>query len=952
VRVRVASAGTGKTTSLVRRYLELIGEGCPLRRIAGVTYTRAAAAELRGRVGAGLREVLERGSYLGGLYTPPAGIEPFAQARRELGGALLKTIHGFMVAGLRLSAPLLGLDPRFEMVAEGDAAADFAEELASLRLLAREEGHELHGALHAAGEHAASLPLEVFERRSLARELTFDDDPVSQAVGRIYRAAYARLERRYAGRRLGPGEVERAALRMLDHPAARRRLVERYPVVLVDEFQDVNPLQGEFFERLEEAGARVEVVGDPKQSIYLFRNADVNVFRRALTRAVEAGTVLPPLTESRRHSRAVLALLERFTSRVGAEGKAFATAEAPPVTGAGPQAEVAGSVEVLVVQAEAGLDALRVHERRLLVDRLLALHEESGVPFSRMAVLARTRSQLAKVRAELRARGVPTELARRGLFRRQEMLDVRCALEVAAGAGRDALGPLLRGPLCGLSLAEVRAVLAADDPLAELRRVRPDAHEVVLALRGLAAAPPLTALKAVLRSSLAGRRPLVERMSRAARANLDALLFAASAHQPEDLPGLLDLLDGLASRSEAEEVPVEAGGVRLLTVHSSKGLEFDVVALYDAARRRNDGPQPVVVDPATGRVKLLAAVPDAEAVRRREELEEAEDLRLLYVALSRARDHLVVTGSKDARRPPQGWLATLLTLRLAEEPPAPEVRLTFHAPAGGAPRRVDAAPAAPAVLPSSWADRAFPHHRHGPLSSPSRLVDLLARGGPGAADERDLEDCEPLTRFEALGLGDDLSPATADLEGAPAASGSSVHGGFADLPGRGRVVGTLVHFAISQDWGPDAVLLESLRAHEVMFPYTPEQQDDLLREVAELLRGYHALLGTELPALSAREVDRAELPLAYPGGHTVWEGVIDRLYRVGGEWWIDDYKTDRRVRPERYHVQLGLYRHAVAGALGAAPRTRLVYLRSRAVVELDPADLDAALRASGVLGPA
>lgn len=80
--------------------------------------------------------------------------------------------------------------------------------------------------------------------------------------------------------------------------------------------------------------------------------------------------------------------------------------------------------------------------------------------------------------------------------------------------------------------------------------------------------------------------------------------------------------------------------------------------------------------------------------------------------------------------------------------------------------------------------------------------------------------------------------------------------------------------------------------------------------------------------------------------------MIDRLYRVGGEWWIDDYKTDRRVRPERYHVQLGLYRHAVAGALGAAPRTRLVYLRSRAVVELDPADLDAALRASGVLGPA
>jgi len=125
MRVRVASAGTGKTTSLVRRYLELVGDGVPLRRVAGVTFTRAAAAELRARVADGLAEVLAAGSYLGGLYTPPDGLAPFEAAARELGGAQVKTIHGFMVSALRLSAPLLGYDPRFEMVAEQDAAADF-----------------------------------------------------------------------------------------------------------------------------------------------------------------------------------------------------------------------------------------------------------------------------------------------------------------------------------------------------------------------------------------------------------------------------------------------------------------------------------------------------------------------------------------------------------------------------------------------------------------------------------------------------------------------------------------------------------------------------------------------------------------------------------------------------------------------------------------------------------
>ena len=62
VKVRVASAGTGKTTSLIRRYLELLSEGLPLRRIAGVTFTRSAASELRQRVAQGVREVFYRGT--------------------------------------------------------------------------------------------------------------------------------------------------------------------------------------------------------------------------------------------------------------------------------------------------------------------------------------------------------------------------------------------------------------------------------------------------------------------------------------------------------------------------------------------------------------------------------------------------------------------------------------------------------------------------------------------------------------------------------------------------------------------------------------------------------------------------------------------------------------------------------------------------------------------------
>lgn len=214
---------------------------------------------------------------------------------------------------------------------------------------------------------------------------------------------------------------------------------------------------------------------------------------------------------------------------------------------------------------------------------------------------------------------------------------------------------------------------------------------------------------------------------------------------------------------------------------------------------------------------------------------------------------------------------------------------------------------------------------------------------PGA-EVLDAETNEPLTRYEATGTGDELGLSSAELDDVEA----GVH---LFLPGRGRVVGTLVHFAISQDWEPgDDERLEGLRAQEVMFPYAASEQDDLIAEVRELLAAYHELLGSQLPPLDERESDRAELPLAYPGGPTVWEGVIDRLYSVDGQWWIDDYKTDRHVRPERYHVQLGLYMHTVGRALGVSPRARLVYLRPRQVVELERSVLDEALRSSGILG--
>jgi ATP-dependent exoDNAse (exonuclease V) beta subunit len=162
------------------------------------------------------------------------------------------------------------------------------------------------------------------------------------------------------------------------------------------------------------------------------------------------------------------------------------------------------------------------------------------------------------------------------------------------------------------------------------------------------------------------------------------------------------------------------------------------------------------------------------------------------------------------------------------------------------------------------------------------------------------------------------------------------------VPGRARAIGTLVHYAIGQNWSPDNPQhLANLEAQEVMFPFGPDERKGIMAEVQALLEHYQELLGRALPW--PRDEDYPEFAVALPLGSTVWQGVIDRLYRVGQQWYLEDYKTDQEMRPEQYFVQLGIYLTAIRQAWQIEPEVRLVYLRFGWVERLDKAILEAAL---------
>ncbi len=677
MRLYVASAGTGKTHALVEELLALLRQGVPLRRMAAVTFTRKAAEELR-------RRIQEEVANL-----PPS---PWAEeARREAYGAVFTTIHGFMAEALRHAAPLLSLDPDFALLDEFLAEALFLEEARSLLYL-----RGLDPALE-------KLLFTLYKKRSLAE--AYRPLPGAEGLLALYQEALQGYRRR-TREALGPSDLEALALRLLEAPRALERVVERFPHLLVDEFQDVNPLQGRFFQALEAAGAQVVAVGDPKQSIYLFRNARVEVFRQALGEAKEVRR----LGETRRHAQAVAQFLNRFV------GHFFPEAERVSVESL--RAEE-GWVEVHWVVGEGPLDRKREGEAALLAERLRALSGQ-GYAFSDMAVLVRSRRSLPFLERAFRALGVPYVLRRgQSFFRRPEVRDIYHALRLALLEGppspeeRLSLLAFLRGPFLGLDLGQVEEALQAEDPVPLLPLEVQTRLDGLKALGGL---PPLEALKALARDEA-----FLRRLSQRARANLDTLLLLAASQRFPDIEALLEWLKVRAEDPETSELPEGGEGVALLTVHAAKGLEWPVVAVFDLARGEGGRPEPLLVG-LDGEVVLEGTDAYQDLKRALSRAQEEESLRLLYVALSRARDVLILTGSASSR--PGPWAEAFRALGLGPEDKDPLVR---HHPLEGLPP-LPSPPSPPPPTPRRL--RGAPHPSQ--ALPPGLLPQRLPQGGGGA----------------------------------------------------------------------------------------------------------------------------------------------------------------------------------------------------------------------------
>ena len=455
--------------------------------------------------------------------------------------------------------------------------------------------------------------------------------------------------------------------------------------ILVDEYQDTNWSQFHLLEKLVGAWQADEarslfLVGDPMQSIYRFREAEVGLFMRTREHGI-AGHRLEPL-QLTRNFRSRAEIVEWVNDRLGrifpetediAAG-AVSYAESEPALGSG------GRVQLLAAPDP-------VAEAELLADTIeSALERHREAPDFRAAIIVRARSHLKEILPALQRRGIAYRAVKLDPLTRRPLVQDLMALTRAIlnPADTAAVLALLRAPFCGLTLAELHA-LAGDgrrlDDEAALERLsgsaRTRAARVFTALgqaAGLWRRRPLRDLIEGAWTRLGGpsvcTRPEVD--LRDARLYFDVLEQAENEGLLPDWNAFSELLDGASTEGDP---PSESVRLEVLTMHGAKGLEWDLVLLPQLNRSTGGQQRDLLhwlpLTPARGLEQVLLAPlrsaqqkdnpPLVNFIRKEQQQREAyERQRLLYVAATRARRALVLSACLDPDKPDQAPKGSLL----------------------------------------------------------------------------------------------------------------------------------------------------------------------------------------------------------------------------------------------------------------------------------------------------
>ncbi len=698
-----AGAGSGKTSTVVQTICYLLGapvvdedgvehrtsSALQLSEIAAVTFTNQAAADLKRK----LRHALKASS--------------LGRIAADVDTARIGTIHAFCGDLLREFALRAGLAPSTAVLAEGDArtlAFECAErtllDVVSSRapdalepLLAGRRLRDVVAAIVALADDTGRLQTygEARERLRDHERLLLDLAERSAAM----RQSLLRQEGRYDFDRM----IVATRDMLHDHPDVRHAAQRRIRVLIVDEFQDVDPVQRDIamlfggLDTMDPAPSRILLVGDPKQSIFRFRRADVTLWNEVAQRFTAEGS-------TERTAGRVVALSENFRSRKGILAfvdHVFGTALDTPVDGSGVRQRfevdymgldarsdaAAGDecVELLCIPPSEGPKPYTAAESRRFeateVARRIRELRAAGRGYGDMAMLLAGWSDVALYESALRAAGIPVYVLRgEGFWEAREVVDCLLALRaIRDGANRaglpavadlPALVGFLKSPFVGLRDETLLAL--SQHPGGWREAMRQESRERALLDRACALLERFQALR--------DRLPLGELLQRLvsesgflATLSLDPLRAAQAAGNIRKLVRLATeardlslgewLRDIQEGRDREDLVAQErlyrerADVVTITSIHSAKGLEWPIVFWCDLIREQHRATDALIAGRTLFRFKDVRLLdkdgdiddPEFKALQAEQGLEQlAEAYRLWYVAATRPKELLILSG--------------------------------------------------------------------------------------------------------------------------------------------------------------------------------------------------------------------------------------------------------------------------------------------------------------------
>ena len=725
------------------------------------------------------------------------------------------------------------------------------------------------------------------------------------------------------------------ALTMLrENDDLRSRTARGIKFLLIDEFQDTDGAQLEIARLLanHESGPGLFIVGDAKQSIFYFRGAEVDVFQEERTRALD----IIPLDRNFRSLPDVLDFVNDFFARSrlldqvenyrpmaahrarqeDARIEFLFTTRPPDTKSRWPMSEYR--------RAEAGHVATRIRQLCAGETRVYDEHTDTwrAPHYGDIALLFRSTSNIHLYEGALRNAGIPyTLIGGAGFYTRQEIMDVLNLLRVISDPWDEmALLGFLRGPIAGLSdesLLRLRhagqlvhvfeSTMLPEDFLQteELTHAR----NLVTSLRPKSQLPLPSFLRHVLEETGYEAILLAQYLGVQKASNVRKLIDLAqdfARQRPPSLRAFVQYLQKIGSQnvreSEAPLQPEGTGAVTLMTIHKSKGLEFPVVFIPDMAQESIASNKEAVFlhknlgmsMKVTGDDGLPLLPSMAGLIRDRiSEEEEAEEARLLYVALTRARDYLVLCGTDEVKD--ESWFGAIArefgVLSAKEGAPVQGAgwRGVVHRPAPMFTRGASAS-AAPELPDHGVLARRIAPLISAPASrltfSISSVLDRMA-GGFDEEEERG----EPETRKPRKDAAWAMSR------------------------------GTLVH-RLFELWDFQTAAAPPLKDLIAEARLGLSRRNAMLEELTGLAERFRA--SALYPLLAAQRTLRREAPFLLKLGETIISGTIDALLEDGT---ILDYKTGAMEpsRHARYEWQLLLYAAAVRALCGVTPPRGLLY---------------------------